>query len=150
MDSRSLSEDSAQVTPPAHESMDRFVELMKRVDGVRLSQLEPLTTLLVWTWNALYEVIVAEGSNVLLQGGAFPELTPAHIDGASMGGSLVITGWIGAGLLVEFRVSGKRIVTAPVIAIAAERPDVSMAGERLQRPGQSRDIRPRVEVMEDV
>ena len=100
---------------------------MKRVDGVRLSELQPLTTLLVWTWNSLYEVIVAEGSNVLLQGGPFPEPTPAHVDGASMGSRLFIAGWIGVGLLVEFRVNGKRVVTSPVIAITGERPDVSIA-----------------------
>jgi hypothetical protein len=126
MDSRSLSEDSAQVTPPVRATRNRFEELMKHVDGVRLSELQPLTTLLVWTWNSLYEVIVAEGSNVLVQGGSFPEPTPAHVDGASMGSTLVIAGWIGVGLLVEFRVSGKRVVTSPVIAIATERPGSSI------------------------
>jgi hypothetical protein len=36
-----------------------------------------------------------------------------------------MTGWIGVGLLVEFRVGGQRILTSPVVAIAAEEPVVS-------------------------
>jgi hypothetical protein len=32
------------------------------------------------------------------------------------------------GLLVEFRVDGKRIVTSPVIAIATERPGIPIVG----------------------
>jgi hypothetical protein len=106
--------------------MDTFLELMQHVNGVELGQLEPLTTLLVSTWNSLYQVIVGEGSDVLVQGGSFPKPAPAHVDGASTGGSLLKTGWIGVGLLMEFRVSGKRIVTSPVVAIATERPGISI------------------------
>lgn len=107
--------------------MDTSLELMQCVDGVELGRLEPMTALLVWTWNSLYRVVVGERSEVLIQGGSFcPEPTQAHVDGASAGGSLVKTGWIGVGLLMVFQVSGKRIVTTPIIAIATERPDISV------------------------
>jgi hypothetical protein len=105
--------------------VDAFLNLIERAEGLELSQLEPLTTLLVWTWNSLYRVVVAEGSDVLVQGGShFPEPTAAYLEGASAGGSLLKTGWIGVGLVMEIRVRGKRIVTSPVVAIATERPVV--------------------------
>jgi hypothetical protein len=108
--------------------VDTFLELIQRAEGLELGQLEPLTTLLVWTWNTLYRVVVAEGSDVFVQGGShFPEPTPAHIDGASAGGSFLKMGWIGVGLVMELRVRGKRIVTSPVVAIATERPGVPVA-----------------------
>jgi hypothetical protein len=106
--------------------VDTFLELIQRADGLELGQLEPLTTLLVWTWNTLYRVVVAEGSDVLVQGGShFPEPTPAHVDGASAGGSLLKTGWIGVGLVMELRAKGKRVVTSPVVAIATHSPRIS-------------------------
>ena len=105
--------------------MDTFVDVMERVEGVELDRLEPMTTLLVWTWNSMYRVVVSEGSEVLVQGGTFfPAPIPAHIDGASAGQGLVKTGWIGLGLLMEFHVGEKRIVTSPVVAIATELPSI--------------------------
>ena len=103
--------------------MNIFLELRQRGAGVELNQLQPLTTLLVWTWNSLYRVIVSNGSDVFVQGGAlFPDPTPAHVEGASAGGGPLMTGWIGVGLLLELRVGAKRILTSPVVAIAAEGP----------------------------
>src|SRR5688572_15731963 len=65
-------------------TVNTFLELMQSVEGVELGELEPMTTVLVWTWNSLYRVVVAEGSDVLVQGGLlFPRPTPAHVDGAS-------------------------------------------------------------------
>ena len=102
--------------------MDTSLDLVQCVDGVDLDQLEPRTALLVWTWNSLYRVVVAEGSDVMVQGGLlFPQPTPAHVDGASTGGGPLKIGWIGLGLMMELHVSGQRIVTTPVIAIATER-----------------------------
>jgi len=67
--------------------VNTFLELMQSVEGVELGELEPMTTVLVWTWNSLYRVVVSEGSDVLVQGGLlFPQPTPAHVDGASTGG----------------------------------------------------------------
>jgi hypothetical protein len=106
--------------------VNTFLELVQSVEGVELGELEPMTTVLVWTWNSLYRVVVAEGSDVLVQGGLlFPQPTPAHVDGASTGGGPLKTGWIGLGLVMELHVSGTRIVTTPVIAIATERTGLS-------------------------
>ena len=108
-----------------HFQSHSVVDLMDHVDGVHLRQHPPLTTLLVWTRNSLYRIVVTEGSNVYVQGGTFfPELTSAHLDGASMGGSFLRVGWIGVGLPMEIRAGARRIVTSPVRAIATERPAV--------------------------
>ncbi len=107
--------------------MDAFLKLTEHVQGVELNQLEPLTTLLVWTWNSLYRVIIAEGSDVLVQGGHyFPEPTLAHVEGATAGGSALKLGWIAIGLLMELNASGRHIVTSPVVAIATARSDDSV------------------------
>jgi hypothetical protein len=80
----------------------------------------------------MYRVIVGGGSDVLVQGGFyFPDPTPAQIDGARAVGGPLMTGWIGVGLMVEFRVNGKRIVTSPVVAIATRRPAFSAAHGRV-------------------
>jgi hypothetical protein len=106
--------------------VDTILEHIQQIANVELSQLQPLTTLLVWTWDSLYEMTVREGSEVLVQGGSFfPKPTPACVRGASTTG-IPATGWIGVGLSMEFRVEGKRIVTSPVVAIATEAPGISV------------------------
>jgi hypothetical protein len=103
------------------------LEFVNHVEGVELDRLQPMTTLLVWTWNSLYRVIIAQGSYVLVEGGSlFPELTPAHIEGAGTGGSPLTAGWIGVGFLLEFRVEGRRVITSPVVAISTERPGTTV------------------------
>jgi hypothetical protein len=124
VDGHSLREDAAQVTGRllGSKTVNTFLELMQSVEGVELGELEPMTTVLVWTWNSLYRVVVAEGSDVLVQGGLmFPQPTPAHVDGASTRGGPLKIGWISLGIMMELHVSGQRIVTTPVIAIATER-----------------------------
>jgi len=67
---------------------------------------------------------VTDGCDVLLHGGPFfREPTPARFEGARAGGSLLKSGWIVVGLLMEFCVDGKRFTTSPVMGIAAEPPD---------------------------
>jgi hypothetical protein len=124
VDGHSLREDAAQVTGRllGSKTVNTFLELMQSVEGVELGELEPMTTVLVWTWNSLYRVVVAGGSDVLVQGGLmFPQPTPAHVDGASTRGGPLKVGWISLGIMMELHVSGQRIVTTPVIAIATER-----------------------------
>jgi len=103
-------------------TVNTFLDLITQSEGVELDQLEPMTTLIVRTRNSHYRVIVAEGDDVLVQGGSFfPEPTPARLDGASAGGSLLRKGWIGVGFLLEFRAGGQRIITSPVLEITTER-----------------------------
>ena len=109
-----------------HLQTNSVVDLMDYVEGVHLRQLPPLT-MLVWTKNSLYRIVVMEGSNVYVQGGTFfPDPTSAHLDGASMGGGFLQVGWIGVGLVMEIRAGGMHIVTSPVRAIATERQDVAV------------------------
>ena len=102
-------------------TLARFGDLVDGTLGVQLRHLPPSTILLVWTMNSLYRVVVADWPEVYIQGGAFfPEPTLAQLDGASIGGSCLRVGWIGAGLLVEIRSGGRRIITSPVRAITTE------------------------------
>jgi len=75
----------------------------------------------VRTRNSQYRLLVLADDEVLVQGGAlFPEAMPAHLQGASDGGSLVRIGWIEVGLRMELCVGPQRIVTSPVASIAIE------------------------------
>jgi hypothetical protein len=97
-------------------------DFMEHLQAVHLRQLPRLTTLLVWTRNSVYRVMVTNGCSIYVQGGAFfPEPTSAHLEGAGMGGSVVKAGWIGVGLVMEIHASGRRIVTSPVQAIVTKR-----------------------------
>jgi hypothetical protein len=90
---------------------------------VHLRDLPPFTTLLVWTLNSLYRVVITQWPEVYIQGGAFfPDPAPAYVDGASSGGSCLRVGWIGVGLLMEIHSGGRHIMTSPVLAVATEQP----------------------------
>ena len=104
-------------------TLDRIGDLVDDTAGVHLRDLPPFTTLLVWTMNSLYRVVVTHWPEVYVQGGAFfPDPTLAYVDGASFGGSCLRVGWISAGFLVEIRSGGRHIITSPVLAITTERP----------------------------
>jgi hypothetical protein len=71
-------------------TLDRIGDLVDDTAGVDLRDLPPFTTLLVWTMNSRYRVVVTEWPEVRIQGGAFfPDPTLAVIDGASTGGEPV-------------------------------------------------------------
>jgi hypothetical protein len=44
--------------------VDTFLKLTQQCPGGGTGSLEPLTTLLVWTRNRVYRVIIAKGSDV--------------------------------------------------------------------------------------
>jgi hypothetical protein len=105
----------------------RFADLTDLAGAVHVRQLPPSTCLLVWTRNSLYRFVVTDGSNVVVQGGAFfPRPTAAILEGVSLGGHALKAGWLGVGLLMEIRVGPRRIVTSAIRAIATEplRPQV--------------------------
>jgi hypothetical protein len=107
--------------------VDTFLKLTQHTQGVELDHLEPSTTLLVWTWNSLYRVIIAKGSDVVVQGGAyFTEPTPRARRRRKGRGLCSQVGLIAIGLLMELRASGRHIVTSPVVAIATAPSDVSV------------------------
>ena len=97
-----------------------FTAAVATTHGVHIRDLAPMTTLHVQTRNSHYRIIVSSGDAVLVEGGQFfPCLTPAHVSGASVGGSFLKVGWIGVGLRMEILVDGRRIVTSPVMDIAS-------------------------------
>jgi hypothetical protein len=108
-------------------TLDRIGDLVDDADGVHLRDLPPFTTLLVWTMNSLYRVIVTHWPEVYVQGGAFfPDSTLACIDGANVEGRRLRVGWISAGLFVEIRSGGQHIITSRVLAITTEQASSSI------------------------
>jgi hypothetical protein len=92
-------------------------------DGLSIESLDVGTSLIVSTCNSEYRLIVLDGlrRSVLVKGGLLlPDATPACLQGASVGGSFVRTGWIGIGLRLEILVDRKRIVTSRVRSVAVE------------------------------
>ena len=102
-------------------TLDGFVAETASSAGVLLRDLEPLTSLIVQTRNTRYHIIVTRGEEIVVQGGSFfPDPTPAHLDGASLGSSFLKLGWIGVGLRLEIRCNGQRIVTTSVRSVVRE------------------------------
>jgi len=90
-------------------------------DGVQIERLADLDNLVVKTRNSIYEITIIAGSEgeVLVRGGQyFPEKTPAHLSGATFGGSFVKMRGIYLGMNMEIMQGRRRIVTSPVQSIA--------------------------------
>lgn len=116
-----ISETNTAVLIPREATLDGFVQSASGA-GVSLRDMEPLTTLLVATCNTQYRIIISRQSAILVQGGRFfPEVTSAHLDGSSAGGSFLKVAWIGVGMRMEISAGGQRIVTSPVRTITRER-----------------------------
>jgi len=102
-------------------TLEGFVAETTGAAGILLRDLEPLAALVVQTRNTRYRIIVTRGDEIVIQGGSFfPDPTPAHLDGASLGSSFLKLGWIGVGLRMEIRAGGQRIVTTSVRSIGRE------------------------------
>jgi hypothetical protein len=89
-------------------------------DGIQLESLEELDTIVVRTENTPYEITVLSGftGEVLVRGGSFfPEWTPTHLAGSSLGGSFLKIRGIYVGYSLEFQHDRKRIVTSRVKSI---------------------------------
>jgi hypothetical protein len=90
-------------------------------DGVQIDQFPDLETLIVQTQNSTYEITIICGrtGEVLVRGGKFfPERTPAHLSGASLGGSFLKLRGIYVGFKMEILHEGRRIITSLVRTIA--------------------------------
>ena len=78
---------------------------VSQTDGIGLTTVDALTTLLVRTDNSLYQITILKpyAREVLVQGGAFfPARTRACLSGSSFGGSCLKLGWVGLGLHMEW------------------------------------------------
>ena len=77
-------------------TLDGIGDLVDDTAGVDLLGLPSFTTLLVWTMNSMYRVVVTQWPEVYVQGGAFfPDPTLARVDGVCFGGNCLRVGWIG-------------------------------------------------------
>jgi hypothetical protein len=100
-------------------TLDGFADSVS--PGVSLTELEPLTTIVVATCNSQYRITVSAGAAIYVQGGRFfPETASARLEGSSAGGSFLKVAWIGIGLRMEISSGGRRIITSPVRAIARD------------------------------
>ncbi len=105
---------------PRRCTLDGFSAEVSRAKGISLAALGPITSLWVQTQNTVYEVTVPRppSTRVFVRGGRFfPETTEASFGGSSFGGTCLKLGWFGIGLHLEFRRTGKLIVTSRVRSI---------------------------------
>ena len=89
-------------------------------NGVQVDQMEDMEKLVVQTRISLYEITFIDGPSgeILVRGGQFfPELTPARLAGATLGGSFCKMRGIYAGFRMEINANGQRTVTTPVESI---------------------------------
>lgn len=115
---------------PRRATLDGFTAEVDARGGLRITDLDSITPLLVRTENTVYSITVLEpcGSQILVQGGAFfPEATLARFEGSSFGGSLLKQGWIGRGLRMEICSAGQRILTSRVQSMEIQE-DPSLPG----------------------
>ena len=106
---------------PRGRTLDGFALEPGCDEGLAIESVAPGTTLIVHTDNSTYRLVVLDGPHhhVLVEGGAmFPDAVPAVLQGASAGGSLVKTGWIGIGLRLELLVDSKWVRTSPVRSVS--------------------------------
>ncbi len=89
-------------------------------NGVQLDRMEDMERLCVETSNSVYEIVIIDGPSgaILVRGGQFfPELTPARLAGATLGGSFCKMRGIYTGFRMEINANGKRTLTSPVKSI---------------------------------
>ena len=89
-------------------------------NGVQIDKMEDMEKLSIRTRNSLYEITIIEGRSgeILVRGGTFfPELTPARLAGATLGGCFCKMRGIYVGFRMEINANGKRIITTPVQTI---------------------------------
>ena len=93
-------------------------------NGVQVDHMQDMERLEVRTRNSLYEITIIDGlsGEILLRGGSFfPELTPANLQGATLGGSICKLRGIYEGFLMEINVNGQRLVTTRVESVEVSR-----------------------------
>jgi hypothetical protein len=89
-------------------------------NGLQIDDREDMETLAVRTGNSVYEITIIEGQTgeILIRGGKlFPELTPARLMGATLGGSFCKMRGIYVGFRMELIAYGQRFLTTPVESI---------------------------------
>jgi len=96
-------------------------------DGVQMDRLAARDRLTVFTLHSAYEIVVvgpAEGEILVRGGQFFRDFTPAHLTGATLGGSFVKALSIYVGFRIAFDFGRGRVLTSSVktITLAASCP----------------------------
>ena len=94
-------------------------------NGVQLDSIPDFTEIHVRTRNSVYAIQVIEGASreVLVRGGRFfPEWTPAHLAGASMGGSFLKVGGVYVGFKLEIVSGDRTTITSRAESISVHPP----------------------------
>jgi hypothetical protein len=89
-------------------------------NGVQIDKMADMQRIHVRTVFSLYEITVIDGrgGDILVRGGSFfPELTEAHLAGATLGGCFCKMRGIYCGFKMEFGYNCTRIVTSDVQTI---------------------------------
>jgi hypothetical protein len=108
---------------PLNCSLDAVTEVLPFVEGVTLNSCAPYDVIVLRTANTEYHLLLLdpESGRVLIDGGdRFPEPIEATLLGASFGGSMIRTGWIGVGMRIELCANDKYIITSPVKSLVVE------------------------------
>jgi hypothetical protein len=101
---------------PVPGTFDDFAQ-MAAGHGVLIEGLEAGTTLTVRTKHSRYRFEIMDPAARLARvtgGSLFPEPTDVRIDGATVGGCMIMAGWVGVGMRMEFMSGGRRITTSRV------------------------------------
>jgi hypothetical protein len=110
-----------QDSPPPEAILDNWSQF-PWTNGVQVDGIENIGKLRVRTRNSLYEITIIDGPSgeILVRGGSFfPELTPAQLAGATLGGCFCKLRGIYEGFRMEFSAKGRRLVTSPVESIGS-------------------------------
>ena len=98
-------------------TLDDFAHKTAADRGVMVEALEVGTVVTAWTKHSCYRLVIVDPANRLARvtgGSLFKEPTEVRIEGATIGGSMIKSGWIGAGLRMELSIGLRRITTSRV------------------------------------
>jgi hypothetical protein len=110
-------------TFPQYSTLDEIIEISDEFEGMALQTLNPCDTIHMRTCNSDYDIFLLEpeSGRVLVKGGKyFAQPMEATVSGSTIGGSMLMVGWLGVGFRAEFNANGRHIVTSPVQELRIE------------------------------
>jgi hypothetical protein len=116
-------------TVPQHCTLDETIEISDEFEGMALQTLKPCDAIHMRTSNSDYDIFLLEpeSGRVLVKGGKyFAQPMEAIVSGSTIGGSMLMVGWLGVGFRVEFIANGRHIVTSPVQELRVEHESFGM------------------------
>ena len=111
---------------PRYCTLEGVTEISVSLEGVTLMTLEACDMIHARTRNSVYEIFLLEpeSGRALVRGGKyFAEPMEATVSGSTFGGCMLMKGWLGVGLWMEFYANGQRTVTSPLQSLRVEHVD---------------------------